>query len=99
LKVAASEPAQLLAVGDTTTAPAGVPHYLAARGATIIFITVMGPYDMVYVNPAQQPGRPFPYGYYGTSRRRASLPLAYQVLECGIPFERCPEGVSAEPGG
>lgn len=52
-----------MAVGDTATAPAGAPHYLAAQGATIISVTTMGPYVITYVNPMDQPGRPFPFGY------------------------------------
>jgi quercetin dioxygenase-like cupin family protein len=56
---------QPLAVGDTATAPAGVHHYAAAKGPTIISVTVMGPYVIDYVNPNDQPWNQstFPYGY------------------------------------
>lgn len=52
-----------LAPGDTATAAAGTHHYVVAQGKTIISITMLGPFVMTYVNPAQEPWRPFPYGY------------------------------------
>jgi quercetin dioxygenase-like cupin family protein len=56
---------QPLAAGDTATAPAGVHHYAAAKGPTIISVTVMGPYVIDYVNPNDRPWSQstFPYGY------------------------------------
>jgi quercetin dioxygenase-like cupin family protein len=56
---------QPLAVGDTATAPAGVHHYAAAKGPTIISVSVMGPYVIDYVNHNDQPWSrsTFPYGY------------------------------------
>jgi quercetin dioxygenase-like cupin family protein len=52
-----------LAVGDTATAPAGVHHYFVTKGATIVFVTIMGPYIMTYVHPKDEPWGVFPYGY------------------------------------
>jgi quercetin dioxygenase-like cupin family protein len=52
-----------LAVGDTATAPAGMHHYSVAKGATIVAVTIMGPYIMTYVNPRDEPWGVFPYGY------------------------------------
>jgi len=52
-----------MAVGDTGTAPAGMHHYAAAKGATIVSLTMMGPYVMTYVNPHDEPWGTFPYGY------------------------------------
>jgi quercetin dioxygenase-like cupin family protein len=56
---------QPLAAGDTATAPAGVHHYAAAKGPTIISVSVMGPYVIDYVNHNDQPWSQstFPYGY------------------------------------
>ena len=55
--------AAALGVGDTATAPAGVHHYAAAKGVTIVTITTTGPYVMNYLNTREEPWRPFPYGY------------------------------------
>ena len=52
-----------MVVGDTGTAPAGMHHFAIAKGATIISVTAMGPYVLTYVNPEEEPWRPFPYGY------------------------------------
>jgi quercetin dioxygenase-like cupin family protein len=52
-----------LAVGDTATAPAGMHHYSVAKGATIVAVTIMGPYIMTYVHPKDEPWGVFPYGY------------------------------------
>jgi hypothetical protein len=35
--------------------PALSHHYAAAKGATIVSITAMGPFAMTYVNPADDP--------------------------------------------
>jgi mannose-6-phosphate isomerase-like protein (cupin superfamily) len=52
-----------LAVGDTATAPAGMHHYSVAKGATIVSMTIMGPYIMTYVHVRDEPWGVFPYGY------------------------------------
>ena len=52
-----------LAVGDTATAPAGMHHYFVTRGATIVSVTIMGPYILTYVHPKDEPWGVFPYGY------------------------------------
>lgn len=52
-----------MVVGDTGTAPAGMHHYAAAKGATIVSVTMMGPYVMTYVHPNDEPWGVFPYGY------------------------------------
>ena len=55
--------AMTMEVGDTGTAPAGMHHFAMAQGATIISVTMMGPYVMTYVRPADEPWGVFPYGY------------------------------------
>ena len=52
-----------LAVGDTVTAPAGMHHYFVTKGATIVSVTIMGPYIMTYVHPNDEPWGVLPYGY------------------------------------
>ena len=52
-----------LAVGDTATAPAGMHHYFVTKGATIVSVTIMGPYILTYVHPEDEPWGVFPYGY------------------------------------
>jgi quercetin dioxygenase-like cupin family protein len=52
-----------MSAGDTATAPAGMHHYAAARGATIVAVTIMGPYVITYVNPRDEPWGVFPNGY------------------------------------
>jgi quercetin dioxygenase-like cupin family protein len=52
-----------LAVGDTATAPAGMHHYSVTKGATIVSVTIMGPYIITYVHPKDEPWGVFPYGY------------------------------------
>jgi quercetin dioxygenase-like cupin family protein len=52
-----------LAVGDTAMAPAGMHHYFATKGATIVSVTIMGPYMLTYVHPSDEPWGVFPYGY------------------------------------
>jgi quercetin dioxygenase-like cupin family protein len=52
-----------LAVGDTATAPAGMHHYFVTKGATIVSVTIMGPYILTYVHPKVEPWGVFPYGY------------------------------------
>jgi hypothetical protein len=41
--------------GATGKVPALSHHYAAAKGATIVSITAMGPFAMTYVNPADDP--------------------------------------------
>jgi quercetin dioxygenase-like cupin family protein len=52
-----------LAAGDTATAPAGMHHYFVTKGATIVSVTIMGPYILTYVHPRDEPWGVFPYGY------------------------------------
>jgi quercetin dioxygenase-like cupin family protein len=52
-----------LTVGDTATAPAGMHHYFVTKGATIVSVTIMGPYILTYVHPKDEPWGVFPYGY------------------------------------
>jgi quercetin dioxygenase-like cupin family protein len=52
-----------LAVGDTATAPAGMHHYFVTKGATIVSVTILGPYILTYVHPKDEPWGVFPYGY------------------------------------
>lgn len=49
--------ARALAVGDTVIALAGMHHFGVARGATIISVTITGPYVITYVNGAEGPQR------------------------------------------
>ena len=46
---------KIMKVGAKGTMPAGVHHYAAARGATVVAVTAMGPFAMTYVNPADNP--------------------------------------------
>jgi len=41
--------------GDTGTLPAQMHHYAAARGRTVLTVRSMGPFQMTYVNPADDP--------------------------------------------
>jgi hypothetical protein len=50
-------------VGDTATAPAGMHHYSVTKGATIVAVTIMGPYILTNVQPKDEPWGVFPYGY------------------------------------
>lgn len=52
-----------LTEGDTATAPAGMHHYFVTKGATIVSVTIMGPYVLTYVHPEDEPWGVFPYGY------------------------------------
>jgi mannose-6-phosphate isomerase-like protein (cupin superfamily) len=47
-----------LKVGDTATAPATVHHYAETKGATIVEVSGMGPFQLTYVNPADMPKQP-----------------------------------------
>jgi hypothetical protein len=52
-----------MAVGDTGTVPALAHHFGAAKGATIVQVTAMGPFALTYVNPADDPKNAKPSGY------------------------------------
>jgi hypothetical protein len=38
-------------------------HYFVAKGATIVSVTIMGPYILTYARPKDEPWGVFPYGY------------------------------------
>jgi quercetin dioxygenase-like cupin family protein len=42
-------------VGDNWTIPATSHHFAAAQGRTIVAVSAMGPFAMMYVNPADDP--------------------------------------------
>ena len=46
-----------LPTGSYVTLPAAVPHYNRMRGETILQFHGIGPYDIVYVNPEDDPSR------------------------------------------
>ncbi len=53
-----------LTAGDSTTAPAGVPHFSIARGRTVLSATFIGPYTITYLHAEDAPQpRNFPFGY------------------------------------
>jgi quercetin dioxygenase-like cupin family protein len=54
---------QSLSAGDTATAPAGMHHYAATRGATIISVSAVGPYVMTYIRVQDEPWHTFPFNY------------------------------------
>lgn len=41
--------------GDKGVVPADAHHYATAKGATIVSVSAMGPFAMIYVNPADDP--------------------------------------------
>jgi mannose-6-phosphate isomerase-like protein (cupin superfamily) len=45
----------VLSAGETATVPAGTRYSTVAKGVTVIAVTAAGPYDVTYVNPAQDP--------------------------------------------
>jgi quercetin dioxygenase-like cupin family protein len=47
----------LLAEGDTITARANMHHYAIARARTIVEVRAMGPFQLTYVNVADDPTR------------------------------------------
>ncbi len=51
-----------LAAGDTGTAPAGMHHYSAATGPTIIAVTCGFPHPITYLRRSDAPPGRFPYG-------------------------------------
>lgn len=48
---------EALKVDDFVTAPARVAHYAAARGITEVQVHAIGPFQLTYVNPADDPTR------------------------------------------
>lgn len=44
-----------LKVGDFITAPANAHHYAKSRGETIVQVHMMGPFQLTYVNPEDDP--------------------------------------------
>jgi quercetin dioxygenase-like cupin family protein len=42
-------------VGDKGQIPANHHHYAVARGATVVSVKSMGPFALIYVNPADNP--------------------------------------------
>jgi hypothetical protein len=44
-----------IGVGGYTVAQSKMPHYVAAKGETIIQVMAMGPFAVNYVNPADAP--------------------------------------------
>ena len=46
-----------LSTGSYASLPAGEPHFNLYRGETIIQLHGIGPYDIVYVDPADDPSR------------------------------------------
>ena len=47
--------AKTLAAGSFVHLPAGTPHYAVATGETIVQINGSGPFDVVYVDPKDDP--------------------------------------------
>lgn len=45
----------VLKAGDFVTAPANMHHYARARGETIVQVHMMGPFQLTYVNPKDDP--------------------------------------------
>jgi quercetin dioxygenase-like cupin family protein len=41
--------------GDFVTAPANAHHYARARGETVVQVHMMGPFQLTYVNPKDDP--------------------------------------------
>jgi hypothetical protein len=48
---------QELPAGSYTRLPSGVPHYNRMKGETILQFHGIGPYDIEYVNPEDDPSR------------------------------------------
>jgi len=45
----------VLPAGSFVHLPAGTPHYAWAEGETVVQINGMGPFDVTYINPADDP--------------------------------------------
>lgn len=55
---------QMLATGDSATAPAGMHHFSIASGRTVASVTFTGPYTITYLRAEDAPRpRTFPFGY------------------------------------
>ena len=52
--------AKPMKVGDKGTIAANMHHYAAAKGATVVDVTAMGPFAMTYVNPMDDPTKQAP---------------------------------------
>jgi quercetin dioxygenase-like cupin family protein len=51
-----------LAVGDSSTAPAGMHHFSIAKGKVMLLVTFMGPYTITYIHAEDAPRtRGFPF--------------------------------------
>lgn len=50
--------AKPMKAGDKGQMPAQMHHFGAAKGATVVSVTAMGPFAMTYVNPADDPQKP-----------------------------------------
>jgi hypothetical protein len=46
-----------MAKGDKGTIPAEMHHYAQAKGATVVQVTSTGPFQLTYVNPADDPSK------------------------------------------
>jgi hypothetical protein len=46
---------QAMVMGAKTIIPAKLHHFASAKGATVIYVTALGPFAMTYVNPADDP--------------------------------------------
>ncbi len=51
-------PDKVLPPGSFVHLPAGMPHFAWAAGETVVQINGNGPFDIVYVNPADDPRKP-----------------------------------------
>jgi len=49
------EGVKVLPAGSFVHLPAGTPHYAWAEGETVVQINGMGPFDVTYINPADDP--------------------------------------------
>lgn len=56
-RVAGNAPTPL-AAGSFVHLPAGMPHYARANGETIVQINGMGPFDVTYFDPNEDPRKP-----------------------------------------
>ncbi|MEO6447024.1 MAG: cupin domain-containing protein [Gemmatimonadaceae bacterium] len=44
-----------LRAGEFVTAPANQPHYASAKGAVVLQVHAMGPFELTHINPADKP--------------------------------------------
>lgn len=52
-----------MTVGDTGTVPANTPYFYEAKGWTILNASTVGPLQLTYVNPENDPSRNTPFGH------------------------------------